>query len=60
MIGVTPLIFVGWKFFKKTKWLAPHEVDLIQDIDEIEEYTRNYVPKPPRNAFVGYFDQVFS
>ncbi|EXJ81965.1 hypothetical protein A1O1_08032 [Capronia coronata CBS 617.96] len=48
MIGVFPILFVGWKLIKKTKWLKPHEVDLRKDMDELEEYERNYVPRPPR------------
>ena len=48
MIGVFPLLFFGWKFLKKTKWLKPEEVDLLKDLDEIEEYTRNHVEVPPR------------
>jgi yeast amino acid transporter len=48
MIGVFPILFVGWKVIKKTKWLKPEEVDLTKDMDELAEYERNYVPKPPR------------
>ena len=48
MIGVFPILFVGWKFLEKSKWLQPEEVDLLRDLDEIEEYTRNYVEVPPR------------
>lgn len=48
MIGVFPILFVGWKLIKKTRWLKPEEVDLLRDVAEIEEYTRNYVPRPPR------------
>ncbi|CAD6566192.1 MAG: hypothetical protein ASARMPRED_008588 [Alectoria sarmentosa] len=28
MIGVFPILFVFWKFYKKTRWLGPNEVDL--------------------------------
>jgi yeast amino acid transporter len=48
MIGVFPVLFFGWKFIKKTKWMKPEEVDLRKDVDEIEEYTREFVPIPPR------------
>lgn len=58
MIGVFPIIFVGWKFIKRTKWLKPEQVDLIRDLDEIEEYTRSYVAVPPRNKFFKYLDKV--
>ena len=48
MIGVFPVVFLGWKLLKRTKWLKPHEVDLQKDLDEIEEYTRNFVERPPK------------
>lgn len=48
MIGVFPLLFIGWKLLKKTKWLKPHEVDLLKDVEEIDEYQRNYTPIPPK------------
>lgn len=44
MIGVFPILFFGWKMLKKTKWLKPEEVDLYKDVEEIEEYTRNFTP----------------
>jgi len=59
MVGVFPIIFFGWKFIKKTKWKKPEEVDLFEDLDEIEEYQRNYVPTPPKNAFDKYFNKMF-
>ena len=48
MIGVFPLLFFGWKFIKKTKWLEPKEVDLVKDVEEIEAYQRAYVEKPAK------------
>ena len=48
MIGVFPTLFIGWKVLKKTKWLQPHEVDLLKDVEEIEDYTRNYVSEPSK------------
>ncbi|KAF2745128.1 hypothetical protein M011DRAFT_149509 [Sporormia fimetaria CBS 119925] len=60
MIFVFPILFFGWKFIKKTKWMKPEEVDLYEGVAEIEEYTRNYVPAPYRNNFVKYFDKIFS
>ena len=47
MIGVFPILFVAWKLLKRTRWLKATEVDLRKDLEEIEEYTRNYVPIPP-------------
>ncbi|KAL1957134.1 hypothetical protein VTO42DRAFT_6277 [Malbranchea cinnamomea] len=59
MIGVVPIIYVGWKIAKRTKLLKPTEVDLVRDLDEIEEYERNYVPQPPRNRAHKYFNKLF-
>ncbi|KAF2018851.1 hypothetical protein BU24DRAFT_342161 [Aaosphaeria arxii CBS 175.79] len=55
-----PLLFLGWKFIKKTKWRKPEEVDLVQDLEEIEEYTRNFVPAPDKNWADKYFNKIFS
>ncbi|ESZ91360.1 general amino acid permease AGP2 [Sclerotinia borealis F-4128] len=61
MIGVFPIIFFGWKVVKKTKWLKPHEVILrTKEVDEIEEYTSNYVERPPKTRWHSYIDRIFS
>lgn len=36
------------------------EVDLKSDVAEIDEYQRNFVPTPPRNAFDKWFNWLFS
>ncbi|OAL66943.1 general amino acid permease [Trichophyton rubrum] len=59
MIAVCPLIFLGWKWFKRTKFLKPEEVDLIDGVEEIEVYTRNYVPTPPGNLFEKILNFIF-
>lgn len=48
MIGLFPILFFGWKLLKGAKWRKPEEVDLKGEVTEIDEYTRNYVPTPPR------------
>ena len=48
MIFIFPILFVGWKLIKKSKWYKPGEADLYKDVDEIEEYQRTYVPTPQR------------
>lgn len=48
MIFVFPVLFVGWKLVKKTKWLKPGEVDLLQGVEEVEVYTREYKKEKPR------------
>ena len=48
MIGLFPILFVAWKLIKKTKWKKAHEVDLRGEVEEIEEYSRNFVTIPPK------------
>lgn len=46
MLGICPVLYVGWKIFKKTKIYQPEEVDLLKNLDEINEYEKTYVPTP--------------
>jgi yeast amino acid transporter len=55
MIGVFPALFVGWKVFKKTSWLKSEEVDLRQDVEEIEVYSRDYVPVASKYVSISLF-----
>lgn len=50
MIGICPLLYVGWKLLKRSKFQRPEEIDLAKNLDEIEEYEANYVPRPARYA----------
>jgi yeast amino acid transporter len=61
MIAVFPILYFGWKFLKKTKFLKPEEVDLHHpDLEEIEEYQRNYVPTPDKTLVGEWFNKLFS
>jgi amino acid transporter len=55
MIGVFPVIYFGWKIFHRTSVRKPEEVDLFTGVDEIEEYTRNYIPEPARYVDFGLY-----
>ncbi|KAI9840639.1 MAG: hypothetical protein M1837_001408 [Sclerophora amabilis] len=59
MIGVFPILYFGWKIWRKTKFLRPDEVDLVQGVEDIDEYTRNYV-EAPSSTFSKYFNKAFS
>lgn len=48
MIGVFPILYFGWKFVHKTKFLKPEEVDLTSGVVEFDDYTRDFVTAPPR------------
>jgi amino acid transporter len=58
-VGIFPALFVGWKLFKKTKWIKLEDVDLITDLAEIEEYHRTFVEKPETNRFNRVLDRLF-
>lgn len=60
MIMVFPVLFMGWKIIKKTKMKALDEIDLVSGVEEIEEYTRNFVATPPKNIFEKWLDILFS
>ncbi|KXS98174.1 hypothetical protein AC578_6405 [Pseudocercospora eumusae] len=60
MVAVFPLIFLLWKFLKGTKWLKPHEVDLVTGVLEIEEYTARFRPDPDTGRIGKALDKVFS
>jgi amino acid transporter len=59
MVFLFPIIFIGWKFIKKTKAVPAHEADLVTDLAEIEEYHRNYVETPETNPFNKMLDKLF-
>ncbi|KAI9166445.1 putative amino acid permease [Paramyrothecium foliicola] len=59
MIGVFPLLYIAWKIIHKTKIYKPEEVDLRKGVAEIEEYERNFVPKPPNSMFEKVLDKLF-
>lgn len=59
MIFLFPLIILGWKIFKRTKWMKLEEIDLYNNLEEIEEYERNYVPTPDKNRVDKWFNKIF-
>ncbi|KAH8911330.1 putative carnitine transport protein [Coniochaeta sp. PMI_546] len=59
MIGVFPLLYLGWKFLKRTKIYKSEEVNLTENLKEIEDYQATYVPTPPRNFVDRALDWVF-
>ncbi|KAK4083769.1 uncharacterized protein Triagg1_1431 [Trichoderma aggressivum f. europaeum] len=59
MIFIYPVLYFGYKFIRKTSIHKPEEVDLFKDVDEIEEYQRNYIPTPPRNGLEKIVNRIF-
>lgn len=58
-VALFPALFFGWKFLKRTHWKKPHEVDLKGEVEEIDEYTRNFRPEPSSNFMDKWFNIVF-
>ncbi|KAI7278743.1 amino acid permease [Hortaea werneckii] len=59
MIALCPILFVGWKIIKRTRLRRSHEVDLKGEVEEIDEYTRTFVPQPYRNVADKWFNIIF-
>ncbi|KAL1599605.1 general amino acid permease agp2 [Paraconiothyrium brasiliense] len=59
MIFIFPVLYIGWKLLHKTKYKKAHEIDLQEDLEEIEEYTRNFVEVEDQNVFNRWMDKIF-
>lgn len=53
MLIVAPILFVGWKVLKKTKWLKPHELDLMWERPTIDAYELTFTSPP-----VGFWREM--
>jgi amino acid transporter len=53
MVGLAPILFVFWKVVKKTKWRAPHEVDLVWDAPLIDAYEASFITPP-----IGFWTEM--
>lgn len=60
MVGIFPVLYVGWKLVKRTKIRDPRTVDLVTGVREVEEYTANFVPRGHKNEFERYCEVLFS
>ncbi|KAF4951298.1 hypothetical protein FSARC_12947 [Fusarium sarcochroum] len=52
------LLFSGWKIFKKTKYIRPHEVDLVWDRPQLDAYEATFT-EPPLGFWTEMFQLVF-
>ncbi|KAI0123965.1 amino acid permease [Xylariales sp. AK1849] len=59
MIFICPVLFIGWKLIHRTKVHKAAEADLQQDLAGIEEYTKNFVPKPAKSGFTRILNMLF-
>ena len=58
-VGLFPVLFFGWRILKRTHWKKTTEIDLKGEVEEIEEYTRTFVPQPSKLAlcYTSYCDR---
>lgn len=50
---VAPILFIGWKLIKRTRFIKPHEVDLVWERPIIDAY-ENSITTPP----VGFWTEM--
>ncbi|TGZ78805.1 putative general amino acid permease [Ascodesmis nigricans] len=49
MVGVFPIVYVGWKVVKRDRTQDPAEVDVFRmEKEQIDDYQESYVPAPDR------------
>lgn len=48
-----PFLFIIWKVLKKTRWLSPHEVDLVWERPIIDAYEESFLEPP-----VGFWSEM--
>lgn len=53
MVLVDPVLFVGWKLIKRTKFVKPKEADLIWEKPAIDAYEESYTEVP-----VGFWVEI--
>jgi amino acid transporter len=46
MLILAFVTFTGWKLFKRTKFVKPHELDLIWEAPAIDAYEATFYEKP--------------
>ncbi|KAL5605994.1 hypothetical protein BROUX41_006213 [Berkeleyomyces rouxiae] len=59
MVMVVPVMFVVWKLLKGTTWRRREDVDLISGVEEVEEYTMNYVEEKETDWYNRILDKIF-
>jgi len=53
MVFIAPITFGFWKLYKKTRWLRPHEVDLVWDAPVLDIYEASFITPP-----VGFWTEL--
>ncbi|KAG8417915.1 hypothetical protein J3458_005368 [Metarhizium acridum] len=50
---LAPILFFGWKFYKRTSFVKPHEADLVWERPTIDRYEASFLHEP-----VGFWSEM--
>ncbi|EFZ01534.1 amino acid permease family protein [Metarhizium robertsii] len=50
---LAPILFFGWKFYKRTSFVKPHEADLVWERPTIDRYEASFLQEP-----VGFWAEM--
>ena len=53
MVIVDPILFIGWKLIKRTRWVRPSEVDLVWERPVIDAYEASFLSPP-----IGFWTEM--
>lgn len=53
MVGIAPVLYVGWKLIKRTRVISAHEVDLVWDGPLIDAYEASFISPP-----IGFWTEM--
>ncbi|KAL2398024.1 General amino acid permease AGP2 [Exophiala dermatitidis] len=53
MVFVAPVLFVGWKLVKKTRFVRPHEADLVWERPIVDAYEATFISEP-----IGFWTEM--
>ncbi|KAF2472783.1 general amino acid permease-like protein AGP2 [Lindgomyces ingoldianus] len=53
MVGVAPILYIGWKIIHRTKIIPAHEVDLVWDAPLIDAYEASFISPP-----IGFWTEI--
>jgi len=53
MVFVCPVLYLGWKLLKRTKYRKPSEVDLVWERPTIDAYEASFTTEP-----LGFWEEL--
>ena len=53
ILGLDVILFIFWKFYKKTKWVGKYEADLVWERPTVDAYEATFIDPP-----VGFWREM--